>query len=824
MALKPRTRRKIFLTALVVTVALAVALVLVPPMFTLNRLKPKMEAAIAAQTGVEAKINGDVHFSLLGRVTIVAQNISVPDGKIGAAAFSVPIGSLFDLSRATLDDRIGIYDADVNIQRLGPATTRHDIELHNCRVMFLGKEYRIIDGMVGDGVFRATVRTDQHKYDVRLNGDEFYVTNKNNDLVISGYLNANGGARGTMALRTANMNKMFEFSEPKIPGPVTLDMKFDWDGGYGVKFSDIIADNFTGNIDIAPDGRRDIEIKSSDLTFDFSFLLEPTKIIYETSFDLNLRGRLTLGDMVFSRLIIRADGAPGALHIDKIVADDTVISGGEISADGARDMMISTKIDGQTATCLFSGTPRKWSCKKFAYRDISGEISVDGDMFSINVSSARAMPSDQEILEMISHLGRRGTIKFIFSDAAGTMHIDGKKIRPEFKFARDKTLDWMRGASQIMPEFMHNEIGDFSLNGDRVTFRPHSGRWELTTQGDAFVISGRSMHDWFPHMDLTAIADGEYFVSGLRRGDTISNLTIRMLGHEFTGTASGRNITLKTDTLDLDTFINQAFTDNYDEMEFLTDAPIMLPFGLGVNISIDADSLIYNGDEYKNFIYSLKNGTQTYSITDKDRGNMLAIITKENKNYDISVQVSKFKTSGPLLAATMPLNLYDATITGEAEMHTGGQIAHDIEYNLTGTGDFTMTGGYITGIGIDEFYARAETLKTLDAEYAIADALEQGQTRLKEMHIAGEFAGGDFHTTEPVTVTMRHAEATGNIEIKDEQMTADLQVVMRATSPSPSKIALRLEPDGTRRYSLSEIMTNFDAGFMRQFIKTHDRF
>ena len=100
----------------------------------------------------------------------------------------------------------------------------------------------------------------------------------------------------------------------------------------------------------------------------------------------------------------------------------------------------------------------------------------------------------------------------------------------------------------------------------------------------------------------------------------------------MTGTASGKNITLHTDTINLDAFISQAFLDNYDEMEFLTDAPIMLPFGLNVGISLRADKLIYNGDEYSNFVYSLKPDTQTYSITDSARGNLLAIITKDKKN------------------------------------------------------------------------------------------------------------------------------------------------------------------------------------------------
>lgn len=824
MALKPRKLRRIFLFTATVLAVLAASVVLIPPMFTLNRLKPQMQAAIMAQTGTDAVINGDVHFSLIAGATIVARDITVPGGRIGAVAVRVPMTALFDLSHATLAGRVSVYDADVEISRLTPATANHDIEMRNCRVMFLGKEYRIISGYLGNGEFQATVRTDQHKYDVTLTGDEFVVSNRNNELTVMGNLTATGGARGTMSLKTDNVNRMFEFSDPKIPGTFDLEMRFDWDGGYGVKFSDIHSDNFTGNIDIAPDGRRRIQITSSDITFDFSFLLFPSRLINETSFDLDLRGRLTLGRREFKHLMVRAVGTPSALTIEKIVADDIVITGGEITADGAKDLMITTRLAGRPITCLMSGTPDAWGCEKFTYRGMTGSMRVVNNTFEITVSSKSPMPAEDEVRTLLKQVAPRGTVKFIFSDAAGTLYMDGEKIRPEFKFAHDRRLDWLRGGAEILPEFMHDEIGDFALNDGRVTFRPHNNRWEITTENEAFAITGRSMHDWFPDMDLSAINDDEYFISGLKRGDVISNLTIRTMGHEFTGSVTGKNITLKTDTLNIDAFVSQNFIDNYAEMEFFTDAPIMLPFGLGVNISLHADNLIYNGETYKNFVYSLKNNTQTYSITDNERGNLLAIITKNNKDYDISVQVSRFKTSGALLAADMPLNVRDATITGEIEMRTSGVIAHDIEYNLTGSADITLADATLVGIGIDDFYASAENVTTLNAEYAIADALTDGETYVKEMHVAGDFAGGDFETTAPLTIEMRHSAARGSLAIRDGRMTADLTILMRATSPDPTPVSLTVMPDGARRYSLSEIMLNFDPGFMRQFIRTHMRF
>ena len=92
------------------------------------------------------------------------------------------------------------------------------------------------------------------------------------------------------------------------------------------------------------------------------------------------------------------------------------------------------------------------------------------------------------------------------------------------------------------------------------------------------------------------------------------------------------------------------------------------------------------------------------------------------------------------------------------------------------------------------------------------------------MHVTGEFAGRDFKTTAPLTISMRHADATGALEINDGAMRANFALKLRGTSPAPALISIEVLPDGARRYSLSEIMNDFDASFMREFIATHPKF
>ena len=143
---------------------------------------------------------------------------------------------------------------------------------------------------------------------------------------------------------------------------------------------------------------------------------------------------------------------------------------------------------------------------------------------------------------------------------------------------------------------------------------------------------------------------------------------------------------------------------------------------------------------------------------------------------------------------------------------------------MNGDIDLTFTGGYIYGIGTDGFYASAEDVTILNAEYALGDALSGGQTRLKSLHIIGHYDSGNFETTQPLTLSLPHVDGTGALKIFDNQMNATFYLVLRGTAPEPAPIDLTVAPNGERTYSLSEIMQNFDPSYMRQFVKNHDRF
>ena len=340
-----------------------------------------------------------------------------------------------------------------------------------------------------------------------------------------------------------------------------------------------------------------------------------------------------------------------------------------------------------------------------------------------------------------------------------------------------------------------------------------------------FSLGGKSIKKWFPKTDLRSLNDLEYTATGFynERGD-ISDLTIKIGGHVFTGSIDSNGVSLHTDELVFDVFLNREFFDQYEEMEFLANAPIMIPFDFGKNVYLSADSLTYGQNTYKNFVYALKSGTQTFSITDNARGNILATIIKEHANYDIFIQLNKFVINGKLFSESYPLNIMNTSITAELNLKTSGHIAHDIWYNMAGDIDVTFDGGYLSGIGLDSFYADAENITRLNVESRLMAALERGMTKIKTMRVIGEYKNGNFTTTKPIELSVRHADIVGNLNINGDAMTGKFDISLRAAAPDPVTVTLAIAPNGHRGYSMNDIMRYFDPVFMRSFIRTHNKF
>ena len=824
MALKPRYKRRIFWSIISAIATIGLLMVLIPPMITLNNFRPTIEQSIKTQTNVPVKLGGNLHFSLLGGATIAAHDVEIPNAKIGTVLFSIPFRSFFNLGNSKLNDAVVIYDANITVDKLAPAAFNHNIEIYNSNITFMGRKFHIIRADFTDGQFHGTVRSQNHKYEVEFIGDSFTIKNKNNDLDLTGKFFPDGSIRGHMDLETQYINEWFGFEEPQIKQTVKLSTDFEWNGHDTYEFTNLHSDNFAGNITVSENGTRTVQLVSPDIDFDFSFLMRPTKLFHKTKFNIDFYGALKFGNKTFKHLKIDVTATTDNLQIANVVADDIVISDGIITKDGAKNILITMPYNGVDTMCLFSGTPTKWECSKFSYGDYSGSIYVDKDKFTINIQSSNPMPSNTEFMNMIYKLGDTGIVNFKFSDIAGTYNIKNKKVSATYNFAKNKTLKWLNVKIPFIPDFIMNATGDFIWQNGTLSFIPHNNTWEFSAHDDYFYIAGTSFKSWLPNIDLRFVNDSKYSVSGFYKKGKISNLEITIADNKFSGSVSDGTITLNTDVLSIDSFANKAFIDNFAELEFLTNDPVLTLFELPVKISLYANTLIYQGNKYNNFVYSLKPDSQTFSITDKTRGNLLATIEKNKAKYEIFIQLNKFMTNGTLLSQNMPLNIRDTMITGELAFSTNGKIAHDIYYNMSGDIDITFTSGYLIGMSFDDFYASAQNITILNAEYALANALSRGETKIKNIRLVGTYNNGNFITTQPIELSMRHTTAVGGLAITNRQMTAEFDLTLRGTAPTPVRINLGILPNNGRQYSLSEIMREFDPEFMRAFIKTHNKF
>ena len=304
MPLKPRHKRRILWSIISGLGLLLLALIVIPPMIHLNSLKTKIEKNILTETGIRATIHGNVNFSLLGQATITAHNITMPDGFVESITFSIPLSDIFNLDKARISKNIAVNGASVSVNKIVPFEMKNDLTVRNSKFHFLNKEYEIIDANLSKDSVNAIIRTDQHKYEIKSVNNNFTIKNKNNELTLTGKLLPDGTAVAHIEIIAKDINRWLEFKYPRITErfPITADMK--WDGGYGVNFYNIFANGVSGEINLLPDGYRDIKLQSKTADYDMSFAIKHPEIFKNASFDIDFYGNIKFTNKTFQHLYL----------------------------------------------------------------------------------------------------------------------------------------------------------------------------------------------------------------------------------------------------------------------------------------------------------------------------------------------------------------------------------------------------------------------------------------------------------------------------------------------------------------------------------------
>ncbi len=829
--LKPRYRRRIAWALASFFALLLLSLVVVPPFINTDRLREPLETALGV------KINGDISLSLLGGATINARDVVMENGEIDSVMFDVPISKLFDIASVSVPRKISVTGARINAQTLTIPVVSREIEIYDSVVTFLGKNYEILGGTLKNGLLSGTVRTNQHRYEFDSNGDTFRVINKNEGLEITGSLFSDGGGIGTFKIDTDKFNEWFYISEPQLFGRVSLSMNFKWNGSYGFDFSDIRGTYgngvFTGEIKLHEDGSKDIKLDAHNIDFDLSFLTKKTDILTKTWFDLDLSGRLRFTDKVFGNIKIDAGEAhphigrdiaqqePDSVIIKEIIADDIEINGGAITSNGAQQIALKFPHKDKPLSCVFSGTPNNWKCENLNFDIFNNSyISFENGEFYAIVQSNSNMPNDIDFASELAPIGDKGTVKFKFQDSGGTVQINGTRETTIFDFINNRTIDWLGMDLRFLPDFMRTQNGNFESSNNGFSFSSENGAWylEMSENGN-FVLSGKNIKDLFPNKSLDFVYDLGYEISGFYNNGNISDLKIKIAGHEFTGTATNGEITLETELLDINAFVSQEYLSNYDELQYRMQEPIISVFDLGLKLSLNAKILVSAGNEYLNFTYSLKNNEQNFLIRDETKGSAIAKIVKKAGIFDISLKLNRFVINGNVLNPASLFNVGDSIVTAQIDLETSGQIAVDIWHNLAGNMDITFEDGIFVGLGTDMFYAGAKTMTAGETEPALVQALSGGTSALKTLRIVGEYKNEKLDSE--INLGLRHVDGRGRLVLWGNTMSGNLDLILRGTSPSPSPLRITFSP---RNYSLTEMLLNLDPVYLREFALTHEKF
>ncbi|MDR1207573.1 MAG: AsmA family protein [Rickettsiales bacterium] len=876
--MKARTKRKLFYFGIGAVLAAMLAVICVPPLINFDRLKPQIESAVRNQTGINIDIRGHVRLSLLGRATLTATQVAIAeyDGFADSVSFYIPFRSLDDINTASINSTIIIDGARLNLSSLSaPAGVQSRIIFRNGSVVFAGKTYDHIDGVFKNGIFNGVVRTQEHKYTLESDGDNFRITNPNIKLDIVGQLasddDGNISAYGEMALESDDINKWFEFDVPKIKGRVKFKSDFLWGDGIFL-FSNIKGElddgDFAGGIEFGR-GRKKISIVADNLDYDFSFLHQHPEFLNNSEINFAGNGRLTMSGMiptgndkgrepVFNRIKIQTASDSDTITVKEMVLegpDFSLSAFGRIAKESPENLDISfwRRETNESIHCILSGRRGDWSCARWDYANADfaagGTLTVNPDEFQMQFASDNLHPESIDISTLNQRFSTlfdcpKGTIGFRLANGMiGTVRLDGKNTDIEYSNHADTTLNAlpaMHDFLKLLPKDLMKTRGVVEnariLNGKLLSLDfLHNGRknqWSVGIDDQElvrFYIDARYLLSlYYPNLDAKFLrAELPMSVTGHYKSGYIPDINITITGDhaaEFSGKFDGRKFDLHADILDMDELIDRNYIEQYESARYVSAEPLTFPFLLGMNLTMSADRIKFGNEVYDNFNYSLKPESQKMSVTDAARGSVLLSIDKKSTKYNLLVQSNRFEIMGLVLPSRSPLNVADTVLTAQAELATHGITAYDFWANMSGSLDLAFDGGTLVGFDIDRFYANAKNITKMNAEYAISDALSGGTTKLKSLHLAGRYENGGFQTTVPLSASARHSEITGKLQVRNGKMAAQLQVLLRATSPKPLPISLDISRDGERDYSLSEIMLTLDPDYMREFVKTHDKF
>ena len=853
--MKPSVRRKLFLYASVAITVLLMAYLIVPPLVPLEKFRGDFSTALSQKLEDDVEIYGKIRLSLLGSPMISIENIRVGNNRIQTARFRVPWRGLARMSEANIIGSVRLSGMEMSISSLAFPDVKNKMIITNSKIRFGDRDYEVVDAAIEPGRVSANIRTARHRYHIEVRGGNFTVRNPNENLEIIGALVQCGTgvikASGRLGIESGDINDWFEFKYPVIRGRTRAEMTFDWDGRGHFDFREIEATNgaarFDGRVQAWFENgnlvRRNIRMNVTNAELDLRFIERNMDYLDNANFIVNISGRIRSpfrGFQNLTRLQLRSSSdEPGVINFDTLHAAGPAAV---LTVSGLLDNRTAHNMDvrlndlknQRTVRCMLNGDMDNWRCDRYQFASqnfsASGTIVVSPDAVRLEFNSPNYRPGIDSVAQLERNLrGRTAAVEFHIGDMVGRANIARGSRRIEYA-QKGATLSGLP-IKLPLPEEMLSVSGNIAalISNDTVSFSFEAPDWSFSIDDtDRFALNHNNAKTLLKMVSgvqrLPFVKDNmPVLVTGDYRGNIISNIGIEFAGMKLFGQILNNALTLKTDRLDFDSFLDEAWFENFEDNQYLTADPTLAPFDLGHGVAITADKIILNGAEYKDFVYALSGNTQTMSLSDSGEGNLLVSVSRDRMNFKYLAQLNNFHIPGFLLGAASAVNVKGATVTAQAELATSGLTAYDIRQNMAGILDISIDGGELHGLGTDEFYGNAGRMGRQDSEDAVRRMLMGGISEIKEMQIIGEYTGGDFRTTRPFMLTLRHTDITGNAWIRSGVLSARANIFLRGTALVPRPIALNL--DGTARsFSISDIMRGIDLDFLREFISGRTRF
>ncbi len=387
------------------------------------------------------------------------------------------------------------------------------------------------------------------------------------------------------------------------------------------------------------------------------------------------------------------------------------------------------------------------------------------------------------------------------------------------KFLNVKSgLNMILNKSIEKPEIKANFLSkDFSIQFDKKN-KDISFKFYYNNARDFLLLIIPDLYFDMLKPDTTLSISGN-----LINGTKVNNAKIEIGKEKINGvfdfSKNSKDISLSSDTLNLDSFINP----DYDSEVASFRAPPALITLLNISdlsFSLKTNNIIFADKKYGRINFSvntkLDKPVENISLTSSNNETLIGEIIKDKDSYSIKAKTNKFYIPEFTISKKANLSIEKANLTMTADLSTTGITAYDIYHNISGILDLEFTDGYINGLGFDNFYASNITFNNVEEK--VSEMLTRGLSKFDLLNVRGIIKDGKFSNTDKISYISKFVSIQGDVNKSDTDFSLESEIVMSGTSVNPKPFDFDILSNGLRQFSTFQIQKNIDPTFMNYYL------